>query len=103
VVAWWRLRAEADPLSTSRALGLMQAMIRAGDPTDALKHFQAHAALVRAELDCLPSKELTALAESVNGGTSVLGAISLGLSKAARLRVGGTPAGWNRRAGAVQS
>jgi len=71
-VAWWRRLAEADPLSTSRALGLMQAMIRAGDPTGALDHFHAHAALVREELDCAPSKELMALAVSVQGGPSKL-------------------------------
>jgi DNA-binding SARP family transcriptional activator/tetratricopeptide (TPR) repeat protein len=68
-VAWWRLLADADPLSTSRALELMRAMIRAGDPTHALEYFHAHAALVRAELDCPPSNELAALAESLHGGT----------------------------------
>ncbi len=70
VVASWRLLAEADPLSTSRALGLMRAMIRAGDPTGALEHFHTHAALVRAELDCPPGTELAALAESVHDGAS---------------------------------
>jgi DNA-binding SARP family transcriptional activator len=69
-VAWWRSLVQADPLSTSRALGLMRALIRGGDPTGALEHFQAHAALVREELDCPPSRELTALAESVHGGAS---------------------------------
>jgi DNA-binding SARP family transcriptional activator len=70
VVRWLRLLVEADPLSTSRTLGLMRAMIRAGDPTGALEHFQAHAAMVREELDCPPSKELAALAESVHDGAS---------------------------------
>jgi hypothetical protein len=65
-------------LSTSRSPGLMEAMIRAGDPTGALRHFQLHAALVHAELDCPPSRELLALAESVNGGTSTLEALAVG-------------------------
>ena len=67
-VRWWRLLAEADPLSTSRALGLMLALIRAGDPTEALKHFRAHSALVRTELECGPGRELLGLAEAVRGG-----------------------------------
>jgi DNA-binding SARP family transcriptional activator len=103
MVTWWRLLAEADPLSTSRALGLMQAMIMAGDPTGAMRHFRVHAALVRAELDCPPSRELMALAESVSGGASPLEAISIGLAKAARLRVLDTPLRWNRRARVSQS
>jgi DNA-binding SARP family transcriptional activator len=100
LVAWWRLLAEADPLSTSRALGLMEAMIRAGDPTGALRHFRAHTALVQAELDCPPSKELRSLAESVNGGASTLEAIAASLATAARLRmVSARPrwSGWARR------
>jgi DNA-binding SARP family transcriptional activator len=62
-VRWWRLLAEADPLSTSRALGLMLALIRAGDATEA--------ALVRTELECGPGRELMGLAEAVQGGASM--------------------------------
>jgi DNA-binding SARP family transcriptional activator len=69
-VGWRRHLADADPLSGSRALGLMRVLIGAGDSTGALEHFHVHAALVRAELDCAPSKELEALAESVHGGAS---------------------------------
>ncbi len=98
VVAWSRRLADRDPLSTSRALGLMQAMITAGDPTGALNHFRAHSALVRAELDCPPSKDLMTLAESVNGGASALEAVSVALSKATRLRIRSTPSRWTRRA-----
>ncbi len=98
VVAWWSLLAEADPLSTSRALGLMQAMLKAGDPTSALKHFHDHAALVRAELDCPPSKELMALAERVNGGASTLEAITAGMSRGARFRVLSSRPKWGGRA-----
>jgi len=76
----------------------MEAMIRAGDPTGALKHFRTHAALVRAELDDPPSRELLALAESVNGGASTLEALAVGLSRAATLRVLGSPPRWIRRA-----
>jgi len=69
-IAWRRRLAEADPLSTARALGLMQALIAAGDPTGALEHFRAHTALVRAELECPPSAELVELAERIHRGDS---------------------------------
>lgn len=76
----------------------MEAMIRAGDPTGALRHFQLHAARVRAELDCPPSWELLAPAESANGGASTLAPLAAGLSRAAKLRVLSSPARWIRRA-----
>jgi DNA-binding SARP family transcriptional activator len=98
MVTWWRLLAEADPLSTSRTLGLMQAMIRAGDPTGAVRHFRGHAALVRAELDCPPSKELMALAEGVNGGASTLETIAASTSRAASVRTLGLRPRWGERA-----
>jgi DNA-binding SARP family transcriptional activator len=82
-VGWWRRLVEADPLSSSWALGMMRAMVASGDPTGALEQFQTHSELVRAELDCPPAKELLALAETLSGG-----AVTPGLAR---------PARWSRR------
>lgn len=50
-VRWWRRLAEADPLSSATAVGLMRALVGAGDPAAALEYARQHAATVRRELD----------------------------------------------------
>jgi DNA-binding SARP family transcriptional activator/tetratricopeptide (TPR) repeat protein len=49
-VTWWQRLAEVEPLSSSAALGLMRALVAAGDTTAAREHARAHAAYLREEL-----------------------------------------------------
>ena len=60
---WWRRRAVEDPCNSRVALGLMGALAAAGDRAGAIRHAQAHAALLGAELGAEPDAEVTAFAE----------------------------------------
>ena len=51
-------RAAVDPLNSDVALRLMRALAAAGDRAGALRHFRAHAALLRNELEMEPAAEL---------------------------------------------
>jgi DNA-binding SARP family transcriptional activator len=61
-VGWWRKLAATDTLSSRYALGLMEAMIAAGDRAGALQHARVYEALVEQELDVEPDREVVALA-----------------------------------------
>ncbi len=60
-VTWWRRLAATEPVSAVPALGLMRALLAAGDPTGALDHGRRHAALVESELGAPVSDEIRAL------------------------------------------
>lgn len=60
-VEWWRQLAADDRLSSRVALGMMRALVAAGDRAGALEFARAHAALVRAELEAEPDDAVTAL------------------------------------------
>lgn len=64
-VGWWRKLANADPLNSKVALGLMQALRAAGDRAGALQHFRVYEMLLRQELDLAPDRALVELAESL--------------------------------------
>ena len=49
-VTWWRRLTAVEPLCSTAALGLMRALVAAGDTTSAREHARIHAAYVRAEL-----------------------------------------------------
>jgi serine/threonine-protein kinase len=49
-IEWWSRLVALDPLSGRAAVGLMQALARAGDNAGALRHAQLHQARLRAEL-----------------------------------------------------
>jgi DNA-binding SARP family transcriptional activator len=51
---WWRRLATAEPVSTQAALGLIEALVAAGDRVGALQFAGVHAALVRQHLDTDP-------------------------------------------------
>lgn len=53
----------ADPLGAPGALGLMQALVDAGDPAGALQYSRTYRALLREELGTGPSAEIEAMAE----------------------------------------
>ncbi|HUG02347.1 MAG TPA: tetratricopeptide repeat protein [Longimicrobiales bacterium] len=57
---WWHALSARDPYSSRIALRLMRALESSGDRVGALRHGQAHARVLREELDVEPDAELTA-------------------------------------------
>jgi DNA-binding SARP family transcriptional activator len=53
-VQWWRRLASTEPVSTRAAVGLVEALVTAGDRVGALQFASIHAALVRQHLDTEP-------------------------------------------------
>lgn len=51
---WWRRLAAAEPVSTSAALGLIEALVAAGDRAGALQFAGVHTTLVRQHLETEP-------------------------------------------------
>jgi Tol biopolymer transport system component/DNA-binding SARP family transcriptional activator len=62
-VEWWRKLCAQDPLNARVAIGLMEALVAAGDRASALKHVRIYEALVQEELDAPLDREVLALAE----------------------------------------
>lgn len=62
-VEWWRRLAAHDPYNSRRALRLMQALMKAGNPAGALEHARVHELLVKEELGVEPSDELMQVVE----------------------------------------
>jgi DNA-binding SARP family transcriptional activator len=62
-VAWWRRLAGLDPLNSRVALGLMSALVAAGDRAGALHVARAHEARLRDELDAAPDPAVVELTE----------------------------------------
>ena len=60
-VEWWQSLVLHDPYDSRLAMGLMEALDRAGDPGNALLHARKHTELLREELDVGPSAEFEAL------------------------------------------
>ena len=60
---WWRRLAVLDPLDARAALGLMEALVAAGDTAGALRHGRVHEALFREELDAPADPAVAALVE----------------------------------------
>lgn len=70
---WWRRLAATDPLSGRVALGLMRALVAAGDRHGAIQHARVHAALLAQELDVTPDPDILDFAERLRqepAGTS---------------------------------
>lgn len=64
-VAWWRKLAGADRLSSRVALGLMRALVAAGDRAGALEFARAHEAITRAELESAPDPAVVHFADAL--------------------------------------
>ncbi|HLM68225.1 MAG TPA: BTAD domain-containing putative transcriptional regulator, partial [Longimicrobium sp.] len=69
---WWRQLAVRDPFSSRVVLRLGQALRAAGEHTAALRHAEAHAALLREELGVGPDPELAAFVERLRAETRPL-------------------------------
>ena len=64
-VAAWRRLAARDPLSSRIALGLMRALVRAGDVESALRHARIHETLLRQELNVGPDPAVVSLVAKI--------------------------------------
>lgn len=64
-VAWRRRQAAADPFSSRITLGLLRALIAAGDRPGALAHAAVHESLVRLHLESEPDPAVTELVASL--------------------------------------
>lgn len=64
-IGWWRKLADADPLSSRYAVGLMRALANAGDHATALRHAREYEGLVDQELDTGAGPEIASLAEEI--------------------------------------
>ena len=59
-VRWWRRLAAAEPMSTTAAVGLIEALVAAGDRAGALQFAGVHSTLVRQHLEAEPDPEIDA-------------------------------------------
>src|SRR5512146_2796620 len=57
-VRWWRSASTIDPLSSTNALGLLQALAASGDRTGALNYARIYESLVRTELETEPDDDV---------------------------------------------
>lgn len=69
-VAWHRKLAAHDPLSSRTALGLMQALVAAGEAESALQHARVFETLVRQELDSAPDAQFEEYVRSLRKRTA---------------------------------
>src|SRR5262249_50475581 len=67
-VTWWRKLAATEPLNARVAVGLMDALVGAGDRAGAIQHARVYELLVEQELDLPPDKEVLTLAERLRQG-----------------------------------
>lgn len=76
---WWRRLSEIDPLSSRAALGLMTALVAAGEPAAAIQHARAHEAYLAQELGGSPDPAVLALVKRLcndaERGSSTPGAL----------------------------
>jgi DNA-binding SARP family transcriptional activator/TolB-like protein len=76
-VRWRRLLADAEPVSSRAALGLMRALVAAGDRTAALQHARIYEALVRQELESEPDPSVAKYAATLRAGRSEAANVSM--------------------------
>jgi Tol biopolymer transport system component/DNA-binding SARP family transcriptional activator len=62
---WWRRLAAQDPLNARVAMGLMEALVAAGDRTAALQHARVYEVLLQQELEAPPDLAVVALADRI--------------------------------------
>jgi DNA-binding SARP family transcriptional activator/TolB-like protein len=91
----WKQLAAHDAFNSRYMVRLMEALIAAGDPGNALQRAQEHEHLLREELGTEPAPEVLELAERlrrevVREGKSVLEAVP----KSSGVEIAGLPAGW---------
>ena len=61
----WKRLSACDPYNSRYALRLMQAMVRLGDPANAIQHAEEHERLLREELEIEPDEGIRAFVEQL--------------------------------------
>lgn len=69
-VRWWRLLVGKDPLNGRAAVGLIQALVHAGDRRGALQFASIHTSLVRQELGTRPDAAIAKWVECLRSATT---------------------------------
>lgn len=64
-LAWWRRLAAEDRFGSRTALGLMRALVDAGDRAGALEFARVHERILRAELESAPDPAVVAFADAL--------------------------------------
>jgi Tol biopolymer transport system component/DNA-binding SARP family transcriptional activator len=62
---WWRKLAAQDPLNARVAIGLMEALVAAGDRSAALHHARVYEVLLEQQLEAPPDRDVVLLAERI--------------------------------------
>src|SRR5437667_3689977 len=62
---WWRRLTALDPLSSQGALGLMTALVAAGESAEAIKHARAHEAFLEQETGTAPDAAVLTLVKQL--------------------------------------
>ena len=62
---WWRRLTALDPLNSQAALGLMTALVAAGESAAAIKHARAHEAFLQEEMGTAPDAAVLALVKQL--------------------------------------
>src|SRR6266699_561523 len=62
---WWRRLTAVDPLNSQAALGLMTALVAAGESAAAIKHARAHEAFLQEEMGTAPDAAVLALVKQL--------------------------------------
>jgi DNA-binding SARP family transcriptional activator len=62
---WWRRLSAKDPLSARYAIGVMRALMAAGDKHGALEHARVHETLLEEQLDLPADRDVVALAARI--------------------------------------
>jgi DNA-binding SARP family transcriptional activator len=91
-VRWWRRLAAAEPVSTTAAIGLIEALVAAGDRPGALQFAGVHSTLVRQHLESEPDPEIEAWIGRLRSG-DIPAAVSTAAQPARPRLVSGADAG----------
>jgi DNA-binding SARP family transcriptional activator/TolB-like protein len=70
-VEWWRRLTAVDPLSSRATMGLMEALVAAGDRPAALRQAELYGDLLRRELECEPDPSIASLVEKLRAAPAV--------------------------------
>ena len=76
-VGWWRKLAAQDPLNGRVAIGLMEALVAAGDRPGALQHARVYEVLVQQELEAPPDHAVVALAAKIRRQSAAFAAVAV--------------------------
>jgi adenylate cyclase len=86
----WRRLAGREPYDSRVALGLMRALVAAGDPAGAIHHARLHEALLQQELNVPPDPEVAILVKHLQTGQSLVQPLPQGTRLETQGSLGGT-------------